>query len=55
MGMSLAMIPGNENHFYAALSLFTVLVTSDARKQITISGDRCSRTSFVACLAEGCD
>ena len=25
--MSLAMIPGNENPFYAALSLFAVLVT----------------------------
>ena len=30
--MSLAMIPGNENHLCAALSLFAVLVTFDARK-----------------------
>ena len=29
--MSLPMIPGNENHFWPALSLFTVLVTFAAR------------------------
>ena len=29
--MSLAMIPGDENHFCAALSLFAVLVTFVAR------------------------
>ena len=29
--MSLAMIPGNKNHFCAALSLFAVLVTIDTR------------------------
>ena len=29
--MSLAMIPGNENHLCAALSLFAELVTFDAR------------------------
>ena len=31
--MSLAMIPANENHFCAALSLFAVLVTFDARME----------------------
>ena len=29
--MSLALIPGNGNHLCAALSLFAVLVTFDAR------------------------
>ena len=32
--MSLTMIPGNENHFCAALSLFAVLITFDARLEL---------------------
>ena len=31
--MSLTMIPGNKNHFCAALPLFAVLVTFDARME----------------------